>query len=333
MRVEGNLTTLLHGEGAAALSLHADELRAAVDCFLDVASGLIGEQVPPAGLWDLHRLDPSRTVDVGAGVGEWLDAAGRAWGRLRKPRQAVVRYEGDGVSVRWQHALWRSWEAYDKSAEVAAGGGVPPRAGLLRLEARVRPRKGSGDWKRAEPTLALDSETRRLVMAELDALSDSVVSRAAAMGAGGVMLALVEAGVAPNTAVRLAGFLTVGDQLGPGFFQDRLGIPAKTVERWRAEVRKALGPDSAEKDERLAAIFRTVTGDVLASELPEVFARDRGRISEGGHAGGSEGTDADADPPQGADGRSAREASTARPHAAEARTARSARGTHRQPRG
>jgi hypothetical protein len=274
LRVEGNLTTALHGEGAAALSLHPDELTSAVDAFRGLAASLVGEEVPEAGAWDLHRLDPSKTVDAGVGVGDWLDAAGRSWGRLRTARQAVVRYQGDGCSVRWQHAKWRSWEVYDKTAEVAARGGEC-RAGLLRMEARIRPRKGSGDWKRALPTLALDAETRRLVMGELDSLADSVVSKAAAVGAGGVMLALVEAGVPPNTAVRLAGFLVVGDQLGPAFFTERLGIPAKTVERWRAEVRKALGSEASEA--RMAGIFKTVSGDMLATELPEVFARDEAK--------------------------------------------------------
>jgi hypothetical protein len=205
-------------------------------------------------------------------VGEWLDAAGRAWGRLRNPRQSVVRYLGDGCSVRWQHAKWRSWEVYDKSAEQAARG-FDVRPGLLRMEARIRPRKGSGDWKAARPSLALDRETRRLVMGELEALGESVISRAAALGAGGIMLALVDAGVPANTAVRLAGYLVVADELGPKFF-DRLGISEPTLKRWRREVRTALRTDEPDSEERMAGIFRTMAADMLADELPEVFARD-----------------------------------------------------------
>lgn len=279
LRVEGNLTTALHGEGKACGSLHADEVSAAADSLLALVGASVEATLPARARWDLHRLDPSRTVSAGESRDGLLEGALRAWEAARTPRQTVARYNRE--TVRWQRSGWRSWEVYDKSSEMESRGWQPIK-GLVRLEARVRPRKGTGAWKDCAPTLAFDAQTRGMVMDEIEALGRSVVARAAAVGMLATIEMLVEGGVPANSAMRLAAYLAVADEMGQDSLT-RVGISDQTIRRWKREIAAALG-DPATREDRAALIFGRISQEVLAFDLPDVYAKDIAPVKKPGRA-------------------------------------------------
>lgn len=236
LRVEGNLTTCQYGKRAAVASLDTHDLDDAVTSFLERAGSVVGLGLPERTEWDLHRLDPSRTVLLPQGIetSQAVAAAEAAWSVLANPRQVVSRHNRETVTFR--HSKWKSWSVYDKTSEAASRGLLaPPRA--LRAEARVMPRKGSGPWKELAPTLELTTAARDLIMSETDELLTSIAERIGATSSLAMVRALQRGGATPNQALRLATFMHLAETLGQDVL-DGIGIPSSTARRWRAEVRK-----------------------------------------------------------------------------------------------
>lgn len=236
LRVEGNLTSCRYGKAAAVASLGPDDLDDAVTSFLDRAGSVVNRAIPERDEWDLHRLDPSRTLLLPQGIetSQAVAAAESAWSVIANPRQVVSRHNRETVTFR--HSLWRSWSVYDKTSEAASRGlTAPPRA--LRLEARIRPRKGSGAWKELAPTLELTTAARDLIVSETDELLMTIAERLGATSSLAMVRALQRGGATPNQALRLATFMHLAESLGQDVL-DGIGIPASTARRWRAEVRK-----------------------------------------------------------------------------------------------
>jgi hypothetical protein len=259
VRVEGNLTTLLHGDGSAALSLHPDELPAAVSGFLEAAAGLL----PSAGLpapagWDVHRMDPSATylLPEDLPVALVVDAAFRAFMVAASPRQVVTRHNSQTVTYRM--SKWRSWTVYDKGAEIAhktPGATAPDN--LIRMEARVRPRNATGEWKESAPTLAAMDTLLSRSVAESAAMMGNVAQYVGATGTLAVVRLLIRGGCTLNTALRLASVMDLSEAFGDQVLND-LGGSERSVARWRAEVKRYIEAAGGE--------------DALQAELPGLIA-------------------------------------------------------------
>lgn len=281
LRVEGNLTACRYGRSAAVASLDRDDLAPAVQSFLDLASGSItSAALPEQADWDLHRLDPSRTVVLPQhiDISEAVSAADQAWSVMANPRQVVSRHNRETVTFRY--SKWRSWSVYSKTAEAASHGlTAPPRA--LRAEARIRPRVGSGPWKDLAPTLDLTADDLEMIVSETDELLESIASRIGATSTLAMVRALMRGGATPNVALRLASFMSISDSLGQDVL-DGIGVAPSTARRWRAEVRKFYaaggGDDQVDLDglemvPLLARQFVETLQENASEELPQEVAR------------------------------------------------------------
>lgn len=249
VRLEGNLTTALYGLGSAVGSLERSEVPAAAGALLTLAEEATGRTLPAPSAWDLHRGDPSTTLLLPEGhtVRDVVLHLHREW-MLRRNRRQTVTLVND-QTVTFQHSGWHAWSVYDKTAEaLRRGHPCPPRA--MRLEARVRPRKGSGAWKAARTTLDLNDNDWSLIMTELDAMQHDLVTKLAGVTLAGMIRALERGGASPNAAHRLAARMLLEQALGRDSVADTL--PTSTAERWRAEARKFYtaggGDDAYEAD-------------------------------------------------------------------------------------
>lgn len=256
-RAEGNLTTLLYGDGTAVGSLDLDELEPATVAFREAVRGVVQGPVPPADEWDLHRLDPSRTVVLPDHVPASLviEAAWQGWNLNKRTGQTLSRHNDETVTLRL--AKHRSHSVYDKRAEALHKGSRfvrPDSPGLLRLEARVRPRLAqSADLRDWRPTLNLTPKDHEMINAENDLLTDALMSMVGATVLTQVR-AFLRAGARPSEAVRLTTTVLLVAQYGDGVLED-LGVPRATAKRWRKEARDFLA---------------TQTEDDLIDDLPAV---------------------------------------------------------------
>jgi hypothetical protein len=131
---------------------------------------------------------------------------------------------------------WRSHSIYDKTADLRHKGQPSPH-GLLRLEARLRPRAAKAEaFKTFRPTLALAPEHLETSMRELDLLASSVNSIAATSD---LMLtrALIAAGCTHSEAVRVCTTTRLVTTFGVEILSE-LGVPSRTAERWISELRR-----------------------------------------------------------------------------------------------
>lgn len=60
----------------------------------------------------------------------------------------------------------------------------------------------------------------------------------------GVVRALIQSGLRPAAAMRVAAFVAIDGSIGRGALR-QLGLPVRTERRWRAEVRDAVAAASA----------------------------------------------------------------------------------------
>jgi hypothetical protein len=267
--VEGNLTTLLHGGSAAAFSLHPDELPSAVDAYLDAAYDLLpGSGLAAAAGWDVHRMDPSSTylLPDDLPVAAVVDAAFKAFHTAANSQQSVARWNNQ--TVVWRRSRWLSWTVYDKGAEVfgKSKGATDVPTNLLRMEARVRPRNATGEWKEAAPTLAAMDTLLQKSVNESAAMLSNVAQYMGATGTLAVVRLLIRGGCSLNTALRLASVMDLSEAFGDQVLND-LGGSERSVQRWRSEVKRyveAAGGEAAMRDE---------LPGLIATALP-AFARD-----------------------------------------------------------
>jgi hypothetical protein len=266
--MEANLTTLLHGDGSAALSLHVDELPEAVGAYLDMAAQMFPHSgLPVPKYWDVHRMDPSTTYVLPDDVPVPLviDAAWRAFQGAANGRQSVSRHNNETVTFRM--SAWRSWTVYDKGAEIARKTpGAVAQTNLIRMEARVRPRKGTGEWKEAQPTLAAMETMISKSGAEAMSMMGSVAQYLGAGTTLAIVRALVRGGASPNTALRLAAAVELSESLGDKALLE-VGVDERTARRWKSEVRKYLAAGGGEDG------FLEDMPDLLRAVMP-VYARD-----------------------------------------------------------
>lgn len=243
VHLEGNLTAAVYGPELTWASLAPDELHEAAAWFLDLATqhAPFIEQNPE--LHDLTRFDPSATIvlDPDQTAGDIIRATRPVWNQLARKTSTVAHHQSNGETLRLSQTAGRSWEVYDKTAD-ALRKGQRPDPGLLRVEARIRPRKiRTAEYLALTPTLALDRDTLETITVELDSLARSVQTMASTATLGTVR-ALARGGAPINSSMRLATVQQLVGAFGPGIL-DELGVPAKTQERWRAELRKYLPAD------------------------------------------------------------------------------------------
>lgn len=247
VRVEANLTTLLYGPEAAAFSLDRDDLRPAISAYLDHCSGLLaGAGLPGAEEWDLHRVDPSATYALPDDVPtcDLIEAAHRAFMGAANSRQTVTLHNSETVTYR--QAKWRSWTVYDKAAEIVRKGQTPPRPNMLRLEARIRPRTGSGEWKIMSPNLAAVDDLIAKSQSENLEMLASLATRVGAASDLALVRMLMRGGATLNTALRLATVADLDARFGPAVWKS-LGAAERSAQRWRAEIRQYLDASGGEE--------------------------------------------------------------------------------------
>lgn len=242
LHCEVNLTALALGSDRTWMSLSEDQ---ALQQLL-LLPGRIAEWVPPnVSRWipddpedfRVTRCDPSRTF-VTDSPGDVVAAAFTNFSRIRGGRSAVSLHVSSGATatLRWNNA--RSWSVYDKSGEAESKGQEPP-SGLLRCEARLRPRKLRSkefiDW---QPTLDWKDTDMARAREEVDALQQ-MATAFAGTAAAALAQSFIAAGVAPASAFRLAGYALASDAIGDKGVE-AMGVGASSVRRWRSELRNAL---------------------------------------------------------------------------------------------
>jgi hypothetical protein len=246
VRLEGNLTSLLHGPDKACYSLTSDEVPAAVGAFLDTADVLLdGSGVPGPSGWDVHRLDPSMTYALPAGLtaAEVVVAAHQVFRLLANGRQVVSLHNDQTTTLRF--SKWRSVVIYDKSAEAKAKG-ILPDADLLRIEHRIRPRNASGEWKAMSPNLAQVDAMLAKSQTDSMTLFFEVAEKVSASGQLALVRALIRGGASINAALRLASVVQLQKEFGGSVFES-LGAAQSSAERWRSEVRRYLKASGGEE--------------------------------------------------------------------------------------
>lgn len=265
VRVEANLTTLLYGPEAAALSLHRDDLVPAVTAYLENATRLLrGAGLPNASGWDVHRMDPSVTYRLPEDLptSDVIDAAWRAFVGRANGRQSVARHNGETVTFRQSKHL--SWTVYDKTADLARKG-QPAPANLLRMEARMRPRNDTSKTAQ-RPDLAAVDQMHEIALAQATDMLGTVSQRVAASSQVAVIRAMMRGGASLNTALRLASVVQLTESFGDrGLIS--IGGAESSVRRWKAEVRKYLDASGGED------ALRQDIPALLDVALP-MFARD-----------------------------------------------------------
>jgi hypothetical protein len=268
-RVESNLTSLMYGKDLAVGSLRRDEVRAAGALLADTASNIIGlPYLEYPEVWDLHRLDPSRTLVLReASTGELVDAAYRGWlGLAGASARRVTMISGQ--TARLDHTTWRSWSIYDKRTEAMSKHNPfisDETPGLLRVEARLRPRSAKADtWANWSPTLALTDLDLEVAVNELHALMGAI-DKLSAAGTLALTRRLVKAGASANAAMRLASASTIAEQFGWAEVE-RLGVPERTVQRWRLELSELLSDVDADDFVRDA---QALAEELFAADLAE----------------------------------------------------------------
>jgi hypothetical protein len=261
LRAEGNLITALHGPRAAAGTLDVEEIPDSVDAFLALVTGSVGAEVAPAHRWDLHRLDPSMTVQLPSGLStsEVVTAALASWSVLPSRNVSLHKRETCTRLI----TKWRSHSVYCKSSDLRHKGYTNVPDGLLRLEARLRPRTAkSAAFKAFRPTLALSPADFGVIVSEIELLMGSLTSVMAGQDLA-LIRTLVDAGCAPSMAMRVSGTYRLLTAFGPGVWQS-LGVDERTGRRWSAEVREWQG--------RLDASALAANGEIAASLWQTVSA-------------------------------------------------------------
>lgn len=249
VRVEGNLTSLVHGSDKACYSLRLEEAGEARTALLDHAADLLGD-VPPAGSWDVHRLDPSMTYVLpdDQETGDVVRGAHEAFRVIANPRQVVSLHNDQTATLRRSKS--HSLTVYDKAAEARSKGVYPDVKNLLRVEQRIRPRNATGEWAMKPDLSDLDALAVKSWEDQLTTLSDIGV-RMAATQTLMLVRALIRGGATPNAALRLAAVVELERSTGPGVLA-ALGVAQSTGERWRSDVRRYLknsgGEDAALDD-------------------------------------------------------------------------------------
>lgn len=277
LRVEGNLISALYGRDAAAGTLDADDVPAAVAAFLGRAEQAAGVTLPAAGEWDLHRLDPSRTIQLPAGLTaqEVVTTAAAGW-MLLPGRNVAVHNRETATRV---ITKWRSHSVYDKTADARRKGQDVP-AGLLRLEARLRPRSAkSASFVNFRPTLDLTPSDMETIMRELDLLAQSINAVSAASDLA-LVQALVKAGATHNEAVRISTVTRLVSVYGTGILAS-LGVPERTAARWVSEVRHWQGRVSETDLEETASFLLLSAATVGARDVAGAPESDPGAAGGG----------------------------------------------------
>ena len=185
----------------------------------------------------ITRLDPSVTLPVECSATA-VEATVVALRRFRSGRSVFSLNESDGITATLRFNKERSWSAYEKSIEANAKGQQAPE-NLLRLEARLRPsRLRSSEYAAWRPSLDWTDMDSQKSNQELSHFASTITGLS-----GHTVLHLVksmtDAGIAGASAYRLAAYALASDAGG-----DRSvvasGVDARTVRRWRSELRNAL---------------------------------------------------------------------------------------------
>ncbi len=279
-RMEGNITALYAGTPHAAIaSLSADELPGALDAFHGVADELLERTpVPTPQWWDVHRLDPSVTYLLPDAIPATtvVEAVRRSWDTHKRKSDVLSAHNGETATLRL--SKHQSWTVYSKGAEALSKANPLLRPGwessLLRFESRLRPRldksEARKDWN---PTLALTETDLQHVTNELDALGEALAKVSATQGLMQVR-AFLRAGASPNEAMRLTTVATLVATFGPAVLVE-LGVPDRTAERWRADVKRFLSQVGGTEEDVIDDLPNAVRlsqrlslADVLRDELP-----------------------------------------------------------------
>lgn len=239
VRWEGNLTAVLHGSRVTAGSLARSEVTAATDRALALVNGVCSAAPEPGWRWDVTRFDPSGSwvMPEGTWTQDVVKAAHVRWLEARTGNQRVGFDVSTGATATWvKSKRARSWSVYDKTAEARLRHKVAP-PGVIRLEARLRPKRGT--WHLGQTEDLMESSER-----ELEALARTVGE--ALPSAVRLMVAALMRGQEalgekpdPGEAFRLASVGMMVEDEGVKSLE-AAGVPRRTAYRWRSRVTQLL---------------------------------------------------------------------------------------------
>jgi hypothetical protein len=269
LRIEANLTSLLHGSWRSSGSLHEDEVVQAVAVFIHQAQNLVGRAASPhPELWNLIRWDASCTYQLPPAVPAGLivrDAADN-FAQAVKGRQVAIRYVSNGATAVHQQSKSKLRRVYE-SAPAAHSAGKCEIGNALRVETQFRPKgKQIHHLDEIGTVVTMAKQEIKDMTALLDQLAhlsaQSTQATAAALIAG--QRALGEE-PDPREALKLAGIAQIISMEGMSGCI-KLGVSRHTVYKWNARIKNLL---QAEGEEGWWAAQPSLFGDEAV-----VFARD-----------------------------------------------------------
>lgn len=276
-RLEGNLTSLLHGSFNSSGSLHQDEVAQAVATFVRLASTLVGRHVSQhQELWKIVRWDASQTYQLPPAVPAGLlvrDAADEFAGAV-KGRQLATRYISNGATAGHMISKAKVRRVYE-SAPAAHSAGKREIRNALRVETQFRPVGKQIRYLDEIGTVVRMAEDEiQNVTALLDQLAHlsatSTQATAAALIAG--QRALGET-PDPREALKLSGIAQIIAMEGISGCVN-LGVSRHTVYKWNARIKALL---QAEGEEGWMRAQESLFGPEAV-----VYARDFIELSGGG---------------------------------------------------
>lgn len=242
-RMEGNLTSLLHGAYNSSGSLHPEEVALATAVFLTQAGLLVGSHVSLfPELWQYVRWDASLTylLPYWVRTGLLCRAASDKFAESVKGRQVATRYVSNGVTA--GHTLSRSkMRRVYESAPAAHSAGKREIRNALRVETQFRP---VGKQVRYLDETGAVVTMAKQEMTEMAALLDQLAhlsAQSCQATAGALIAGQVALGekADPREALKLAGIAQIISMEGIAGCVS-LGVPRATVYRWNARIKALL---------------------------------------------------------------------------------------------
>lgn len=266
LHAEANLTTVLHGAGSEVGSLSAGEVPLALDRLILVLRSVVPALDLPLMPWryDVTRFDPSTTLrfDDPASV---ITTAHANWRTLRSGKQTLSLHDSGGMTATLVLSRALSHMVYDKKA-VSDRQGKDCPVGAVRLEARVRPKKGIP----LSATEELVGQSSEQLMAIARAIGP-VVQSAGLVTARTFIEAQKALGEEPDPAeaFALVGYFTVMDSSLNVRPLIENGISPATAYRRRARIRELLSVADEDLQDRAAMDVFSGAEVVLARQLLE----------------------------------------------------------------
>lgn len=238
LKVQANLTRLVHGADGKAWTLHPDEVSVAVLMMLGESQRVLPEAERDPSRWRLSRVDASVTSgfasdDVALAFPAWASAfwslgSGRRTTSQPGPRSLMHVYTQE-VKVR----------LYDKTAETIANTGKAPAGPhLVRLEEQVNGLSARTAY--GESLQGLMDTGAVMAQERLNTWLHKIGPAALAGDFEKIRVRLALGGVTPQRSYVLAGVVLILRSGGVDAIVNS-GVSRSVAYKWCAEVRSALG--------------------------------------------------------------------------------------------